>query len=175
MLLIISSRSQNNLYLQYCCVLSKLLWHSRSLWFLFVLLSEEIQFLCWGFPFLAMFNFFFCIRFRVFIAWNVHRFVVFFPQLFSGDACVVCIFFLAIRLFCPLLCSLQVIVSMHCFFFFVLLSEEIQFLCWGFLSLAMFTFFYIRFRVFIAWNIHRFVFLPQFCFLVIFVLLMLVL
>ena len=55
-----------------------------------------------------------------------------------------------------------------------MLSEEIQFLSKGFAFLAMSKFFRVRFRLLVAWNVDTVIFLPIFCFLVIFVLLMLV-
>ena len=47
---------------------------------------------------------------------------------------------------------------------FLLLSEEIQFLSNVSLSLAMSMFSGVRFRFFVAWNVHRVVFLPSFAF-----------
>ena len=46
--------------------------------------------------------------------------------------------------------------------FFMLLSEEIQFLSKGFLS--MFKFCHVRFHLFVTWKVHIIVFLPIFVF-----------
>ena len=57
----------------------------------------------------------------------------------------------------------------------MLLSDGILFLSNGFPFLNMSKFSRVRFRLFVAWNIHTVVFLPNFVFQVIFVLLMLML
>ena len=57
------------------------------MWRCFVLLSEEIQFLSLGFPFLARWKFY-CVRFRLFVAGNVFK-VVFLTFLFFGYFCSV--------------------------------------------------------------------------------------
>ena len=76
MWLIVSSLSPHNLHLLFCCILS-ILALTKFLWRCFVMLSEGIQFLSTGFLFLAMSKFS-CVRFCLFVAWNVHT-VVFLP------------------------------------------------------------------------------------------------
>ena len=63
-----------NYFGTYCLCL---VWYHLSLWRYFVLQLEKIQFFSYGFPLVTMSKFS-CLRFRLFVAWNIHT-VVFLP------------------------------------------------------------------------------------------------
>ena len=127
-----------------------------SLVFSFSPLSEEIQFLTKGFPFLAMSSSS-RVRFRLFFLFTAIRRDSVSHKRFP--------FLSHVQFFS---CEISLVFS------FSPLSEEIQFLTKGFPFLAMSSSSRVRFRLFVAWNVHTVVFLPIF-FLVIVVPLILVL
>ena len=91
-----------------------LLWHSLSLWRCFVLLLEEIKFLSQGCSFLSMFKSS-CIRFCLFIDWNIHTVV--FPIFL---VILVILILMMIALF------LVVVISLSLLFFYVAFNSMLS-------------------------------------------------